>query len=311
MNDPKETKKYSFKDYLILYIKGFFVGIGNIAPGISGGTMALILGVYEDIIRAVRRFNLELLNQILTLKFRQAIRSIPWGFLIPLGCGAVTAIFAFAKIISWLFDNKPFVIWPVFFGMILASAYVVSRRLKTWNGAFIGALIFGALFSYFLSGVLPAKTPDAAWFLFITGALTISASFLPGLSGDFMLVLLGKYRYVLDAVSHLDLYTVGIVASGCAVGLIIFARVLEWLLKRHHDITMAVLTGFMLGSLRRVWPWKETLATTIDRHGKIVPISQVNYWPAEFNSGVLTVIALIIAAAATVLVFEFLNRKKD
>ena len=311
MNLMTTVKKRSVKDYLVLYAKGFCVGIGNIAPGISGGTMALILGVYEDIIRAVRSFNVKLLKLVLALKIREAVRSIPWGFLLPLGFGALSAIFSFARLISRLFEYKPFVIWPFFFGLILASAFVVSRRLSHWNTPRFTALILGALGSFLLAGLVPAKTPDTNWFLFLTGALTISASFLPGLSGDFMLVLLGKYRFVLDAVSHLDFHTIFIVASGCVVGLILFARVLEWLLKSHHDITMSVLTGFMLGSLRRVWPWKETLATALDRHGKLVPIVQKNILPSSFNGDVAAALGLIAFAIIVVLSFEYLTRRKD
>ncbi|MBI4431410.1 MAG: DUF368 domain-containing protein [Candidatus Omnitrophica bacterium] len=305
------AKSHSLKSYLVFYVKGFCVGIGNIAPGISGGTVALILGIYEDIIRAVRCFNFKLLKQILSFKIREALASIPWGFLIPLALGALTAIFSIAKLISWLFEHKPFVIWPFFFGLIFASAAVVSRRVKKWNGPRFAALALGAAGSFFVVGLVPAKTPDTSWFLFLTGALTICSSFLPGLSGDFMLVILGKYRYVLDAVSNLDFHTIFIVASGCVVGLIAFARVLEWLLENYHEVTMTVLTGFMLGSLRRVWPWKETIATALDRHGKIVPVVQKNIWPSELNGEVLGAAGLILLAIVLVLVFEYLTRERS
>lgn len=312
MSDTKSAgKKTPFSYYLAMYAKGFFIGIGNIAPGISGGTLALMMGIYEDLIRAVHAFDFKFANKLLTLKFREAFKLIPWSFLVPLGSGALTAIFIFARLITWVLEHKPFLIWPVFFGLILASALVVSRKLKAWSGPSLIGLAIGAAASYFIVGLVPASTPDTPGFLFLTGALAICATTLPGLSGDFMLVMLGKYQYVLNAVSNLDLATLGFVASGCAVGLISMVRVLSWLLHRYHDRTMAVLTGLMLGSLRRVWPWKETLQIALDRHGKIVPIVQMNIMPSQLDGEVLTALGLIAISIAVVLAFEYAHRKRE
>ena len=273
----------SLLNFIILAIKGFLMGAANVIPGVSGGTMALILGIYEELIDAIRSINLRFLRLITLFKIREAITSVPWTFLLPLGLGILLATFSLAKALGWLLDSYPVIVWSFFFGLILSSVITVSRVVKKWRITTIVAIAFGTIAAYFLFGIMPVATPNAPWFIFVSGFIAICAMILPGISGAYILVLLGKYRYILEALNNKDFFTLFIIASGAVVGLISFAQVLGWLLKRYHDLTMAILIGLMLGSLRKIWPWKETLTTFIDSHGKEIPSLQSNIIPSSFT----------------------------
>ncbi|MBW2004092.1 MAG: DUF368 domain-containing protein [Deltaproteobacteria bacterium] len=273
----------SLLNFIILAIKGFLMGAANVIPGVSGGTMALILGIYEELIDAIRSINLRFLRLITLFKIREAITSVSWTFLLPLGLGILLATFSLAEVLSWLLDSYPVIVWSFFFGLILSSVITVSRVVKKWRITTIVAIAFGTIAAYFLFGVMPVATPNAPWFIFVSGFIAICAMILPGISGAYILVLLGKYRYILEALNNKDFFTLFIIASGAVVGLISFAQVLGWLLKRYHDLTMAILIGLMLGSLRKIWPWKETLTTFIDSHGKEIPSLQSNIIPSSFT----------------------------
>jgi putative membrane protein len=273
----------SLLNFIILAIKGFLMGAANVIPGVSGGTMALILGIYEELIDAIRSINLRFLRLITLFKIREAITSVSWTFLLPLGLGILLATFSLAEVLSWLLDSYPVIVWSFFFGLILSSVITVSRVVKKWRITTIVAIAFGTIAAYFLFGVMPVATPNAPWFIFVSGFIAICAMILPGISGAYILVLLGKYRYILEALNNKDFFTLFIIASGAVVGLISFAQVLGWLLKKYHDLTMAILIGLMLGSLRKIWPWKETLTTFIDSHGKEIPSLQSNIIPSSFT----------------------------
>ncbi|MDY6990154.1 MAG: DUF368 domain-containing protein [Thermodesulfobacteriota bacterium] len=296
--------KRPFKDYLVLAVKGFCMGASDVVPGVSGGTMAFILGIYEDLIRAIRSFDLHFLRLLFTLKVTNALEHASWRFLLSVGIGILTAIFTLARALSWLLENRPVEIWSFFFGLVVASAFIVSRHFTRWTLSTVGWIALGATFTYFLVGMVPATTPEAPWFLFVSGAVAICAMILPGISGAFILVLLGKYHFLLEAVNNRDILTLFLVASGAALGLMTFARFLNWLFNRHHDLTIALLTGLMVGSLRKVWPWKSALETMTDIHGNVVATLQTNILP--HGGGGKIAMAVLLAAIGFFLVF-FLN----
>ena len=303
------SKNRSFPDYIVLGVKGFCMGASDVVPGVSGGTMAFILGIYEELIDAIKSFDLKSLQFLVTLKFRPLLDRISWQFLLAVGIGILTAIFTLSRLLSWLLQNRPVFIWSFFLGLILASVVSVSRRVEEWRILTWLCLVGGTLGSYFLVGLVPVSTPNDHWFLFLCGAVAICAMILPGISGSYILVLLGKYQYVLDAVNHRDFLVLGLVAAGACVGIIAFSRILGWLLKNYHDLMVAILTGLMLGSLRKVWPWKETLESVVDSHGQMVPLVQSNILPGQWNGEVLAALSLMVAGLLAVLFLDRLGNR--
>ncbi len=303
------SKNRSFPDYFVLSVKGFCMGASDVVPGVSGGTMAFILGIYEELIDAIKSFDLKGLQFLVTLKFRPLLDRISWQFLLAVGIGILVAIFSLSKLLSWLLQNRPIFIWSFFLGLILASVLSVSRRVEAWKILTWLCLVGGTLGSYFLVGLVPVATPNDYWFLFLCGAVAICAMILPGISGSYILVLLGKYQYVLDAVNHRDFLVLGLVAAGACVGIIAFSRILGWLLKNYHDLMVATLTGLMIGSLRKVWPWKETLESVVDSHGRMVPFVQSNILPGQWNGEVLAALSLMVAGLLAVLFLDRLGNR--
>jgi len=301
----------SLSTYLVLAAKGFCMGAANVIPGVSGGTMALILGIYQELINAIRSFNLHFLRLVGLLKIREAISSVSWPFLFPIGMGVLLATVSLAKVLSLLLESYPVTVWSFFFGLVLSSVLTVSRVIKRWGMPTFGAAALGAVGAYFLFGLMPGTTPDAPWFIFLSGFLAICAMILPGISGAYVLVLLGKYHYILEAINDKDLWTLLILVAGAVVGLLSFVRAIEWLLKRYHDLTMAILTGLMLGSLRKIWPWKETVSTFIDSHGEEVPTLQANTLPPSFDSEVGAALLLMILGFLVVFGMNFWTRRRD
>ncbi|MBW1680703.1 MAG: DUF368 domain-containing protein [Deltaproteobacteria bacterium] len=295
----------TWKDYLLLGLKGFIMGASDVIPGVSGGTMAFILGIYEELIDAIRSFNLKSFRLLASLRWESFRKAVAWPFLLAVGVGILTAIFSLARVLEWLLQNRPVLIWSFFFGLIVASMITVGRRVGQWRAAsrWLG-LGLGAAGTYILVGLVPVSTPQDPWFLFLSGAVAICAMILPGISGSFVLVLLGKYQHVLSAVNQRDLVTLGLVAAGALFGIAAFSRLLAWLFRRYHDLTVVVLTGLMLGSLRKVWPWKETLGYRNDSQGHIVPLLQVNILPRQWGVEETTAICLMILGFLVVLLLE-------
>jgi putative membrane protein len=287
------------------------MGAADVVPGVSGGTMAFILGIYEELIRSIKSFDLVFLKRLLSLRIKDALDHASWQFLATIGLGILIAIFSLARLLGWLLQNQPVFIWSFFFGLIVASLFTVSKHIDNWTPAIFVWTGIGTLSTYFLVGMVPAKTPDAAWFLFMSGAIAICAMILPGISGAFILVLLGKYHYVLDAVNHRDVFTLMLVAAGAGAGLITFVRLLNWLFSRYHDVTMALLTGLMLGSLRKVWPWKKTLQSMVDSHGKVIPTAQANVFPPHWDMEVTVACGLVVLGFLIVLSMNILAEKRE
>ena len=301
----------SCTSYVILAIKGFFMGAANVVPGVSGGTMALILGIYEELIQAIRSFNLRFLRLFVMLKIKEAISSLAWPFLLPVAVGVLAATLSLAQLLSWLLFTYPIMVWSFFFGLILSSVFSVGRVVKAWRISTFIAIGLGGVGAYFLFGMIPVATPEASWFLFLCGFLAICAMILPGISGAYILVLLGKYHFTLEAVNNKNIGALFILTFGAAVGLLSFVRVLSWLLKRYHDLTMAVLIGLMLGSLRRIWPWKETVTTFIDSTGKEVPGLQINVVPPQLDGEVILAFLFVFLGFLVVIGLHYWELKKN
>ena len=258
------------------------MGAADIVPGVSGGTIAFITGIYDELIDSIRSVDLAFLRRVLALDIRGAWAHINGTFLLTLALGIGTSIASLARLISWLLEHHPVPLWAFFFGLILASALVLLRQVEGFNPARLLCLVAGTGFALSI-GLSPVVGLEAGMpGVFLAGFIAICAMILPGISGSFILVLLGMYASVLAAVKSLDLGFLLVLAVGAVCGLICFSRLLHWLLHRYHQATMALLTGFLCGSLAVVWPWKRVLEWVTDSHGEPKPARQLPVSPAEY-----------------------------
>lgn len=314
---PTFAKARSLPGYLGVVLSGFLMGSADVVPGVSGGTMAFIMGIYEELIESIKMVGRpEFIRAVLRFRIGEALRLINFPFLASLIAGILLAILTLAPGIEWLLVNQPVLLWSFFFGLVLASVIAVSKRIPQWNLPLFIALAAGAIGAYVIVGLVPVQTPETWWFLFISGAIAICAMILPGVSGSFILVLLGKYQYLVSAVNQRDLIPLIWTALGCAIGIVSFAQLLSWLFKRYHDLTVAVLTGFMLGSLRKVWPWKEVVSYITDRHGEIIPTVERNILPpltinGTFNMEIAFALGLVLIGLVLVLVIDYTANAKQ
>ena len=294
------------KEIILLYLKGMAMGGADVVPGVSGGTIAFITGIYEKLINSIKSVDIQALEYFKKLEIKNLWDHINGNFLIVLLAGIATSGLSLAKIITYLLATYPIQVWSFFFGLIVISALIILREIKQWNAGVLLAVIFGAAAAFLVTMATPSETPEASWFLFIAGAVAICAMILPGISGAFILLLFGKYEYILTALKTFKVVDIVVFALGCVVGLLSFARLVSWLLKKYHQITMGVLAGFMMGSLNKVWPWKEVVKTYLDRHGEIKPLVEVNVMPnaylAQTGNDPFFLQALLFAAAGFLLV---------
>lgn len=260
------------------------MGAADVVPGVSGGTIAFITGIYEELINSIRSVDWQALKLLFSLQFAEFWQKINGSFLFSVVLGIAISIFSLAKLMTWLLAHHPIYIWSFFFGLIIASSFLVSKEIRRWNFSTILSLIAGGSIAYIITVLSPASTPDTWWFILLAGAIAICAMILPGISGAFILLLLGKYTFILGAVSRLEIGTLLLFLIGAVIGIISFSHLLSWLLKNYHNITIALLTGFMIGSLNKVWPWKETLETYTDTHGVEQVLVETNVSPGKFES---------------------------
>ncbi len=271
------------KDYAILTLKGMGMGAADVVPGVSGGTIAFIVGIYDELINSIKSINGESLKLLFSGNLKAFWQYIHANFLFSILLGIGISVFSLAKVITWLLVAHPVLVWSFFFGLVLASTWFVSKDIKEWNWKTIAGFVAGAIIAFYITIATPAETSAEWWFIFICGAIAICAMILPGISGSFILVLLGKYFFIMEAVKTLNIKVMLIFAAGAFIGITTFSRVLSYALKNFRNITLAVLTGFMLGSLNKVWPWKEKIETMADGHiieleSNILPSGQV--WEA-------------------------------
>lgn len=271
------------RNYLLLILRGCAMGAADVVPGVSGGTIAFITGIYEELIDSIKGIDLQAVKLLLKLKFADFWKKVNGNFLLSVVLGIAISIFSLAKLMTWLLEHHPIYIWSFFFGLIIASSVLVAKEIKQWNIFTVIALIAGACAAYTITVMTPAETPNTWWFIILSGAIAICAMILPGISGAFILLLMGKYSYILGAVSSLNIGVILLFIVGAVAGIISFSHLLSWLLKNYHTLTVSLLTGFMVGSLNKVWPWKETIQTYIDSHGVEKALVETNISPLRFG----------------------------
>ncbi len=277
------------------------MGAADIVPGVSGGTIAFISGIYEELIFSLKSIDLEAIRLLLKGRIAEFWKHINGSFLLAVFGGIIVSAFSLAGLISYLLIEYPVLIWSFFFGLIVGSAIMVAKKIRKWNAGVAIALLAGGVIAWLITSMIPTHTPEAGWFIFLSGMIAISAMILPGISGSFILLLMGKYKYILEAVTALDVKTILLFLLGCIAGLLSFSRLLAWMFRKFHDITVAMLTGFMIGSLNKVWPWKRVVEWYTDRHGDLIPLIQENVGPGQYEGPAQVPGAIILALIAFLL----------
>ncbi len=297
----------TIKDYGLITIKGIGMGAADAVPGVSGGTIAFIVGIYEELVDSIKGINIKSLQLFFTFRWKDFWKTINGNFLLSLVLGICISVFSLAKIVTHLLAEYPIFIWAFFFGLVLASTWIIVQDVRHWDWKAIFSFITGAIIAFYITMATPAKTPDEYWFIFICGAIAICAMILPGISGSFILILLGKYEFIMDAVKSFNMPVLLTFICGVIIGITSFSRILSFTLHRFHDITIAVLSGFMLGSLNKVWPWKRVIETYTDSHGEIKPLIDTNIMPDQY---LWQAIILAILGFYIVYFLEKLSTKK-
>lgn len=244
------------KNWITLALKGMAMGAADVVPGVSGGTIAFITGIYEELITSINNINLDLFKTLKNEGIGAAWKQLNGTFLVVLFLGIITSVVTLAKGVTYLLEHHPVLIWSFFFGLIIASAWLIGKSIKKWSAPTIVMLIIGIVIAFVISSIQTVAHVDAKWYIFLSGAVAICAMILPGISGSFILVLMGSYHFVLEALKNKELSIIALFAGGCLIGLLTFARLLKFLFTKFKELTIALLTGFMIGSLYKVWPWK-------------------------------------------------------
>ncbi len=298
-------------DYLVITLKGMAMGAADVVPGVSGGTIAFISGIYEELITSINNINLSLFTTLRKQGIKAFWQQLNGNFLLALFVGIFISVLSLAKFLSWLLENQPILLWSFFFGLVLASVFFVGKEIAKWNLGTIAVFVLGALGAYFITELPANENVDGLPYLFLSGALAVCAMILPGISGAFILVLLGSYKTILDSVHERKMLTILVVGMGAVFGLLSFARLLKWMFNHYKNLTLAVLTGFILGSLNKIWPWKKVLATKTFGD-KTVVIDDINVWPTGFEGDNQLIPAIILAVIGFSLIFilERLASKK-
>lgn len=302
------------------------MGAADVVPGVSGGTIAFISGIYEELIESIANLNFNVFKVWKNDGFKSAWTSINGNFLLALFSGIAISILSLAKIIKWLLHNEPISLWAFFFGLVLASILYIGKQIKSWSPKIIIAIIITSLLSYYITLAEPFASPDSPYYLLFCGFIAIIAMILPGVSGAFILLILGAYETAIDTVNNLvegvttgnwdilkdallNFFMLGI---GAIVGLKVFSKVLNWMFKHHKNLTLAILTGFMIGSLNKIWPWKNSLKTRINSEGLEVSVLDESILPSSYPGDPELVLAIvfIVIGFATILILETLGSKK-
>ncbi|NND16644.1 MAG: DUF368 domain-containing protein [Eudoraea sp.] len=298
--------------YGLIALKGMAMGAADVVPGVSGGTIAFISGIYIELIESINGINGSLFLEWRKNGFASFWKKANGNFLMALFSGIAISVFTLARLISWLLETHPIMVWSFFFGLVIASVIYVGRAIKQWNFGAVAFLILGAGIAFMVTR-LPVLSDSASMsYIFLSGALAVCAMILPGISGAFILVLLGSYKYMLDAVHQRDIQTLLVAAAGAVVGLLSFARLLKWMFAHFRNITLALLTGFIIGSLNKIWPWKKV--TEVKEIGdKIIAIKEESVLPSAFDGDPQITWALILAIIGFALIFilEKLAAKKE
>jgi putative membrane protein len=315
MTAEKSVKYMSrtIKDFVVIGMKGMAMGAADVVPGVSGGTIAFISGIYEELLTSISAVNLGLLKTLKSDGIKAAWKQVNGAFLTSLFIGIFVSIISLATSIKWLLENEPILVWSFFFGLVLASVLYIAKQISKWNATAIVVLILGAALAYYITTLNPMVTENSSsLFLFFAGALAICAMILPGISGAFILVLLGAYRPVLAAINTRDFTSIAAIGAGAIVGLLSFSSLLKWLFLNFKNYTLAILTGFIIGSLNKIWPWKETITWRINSHGIKVPFNQQSRSPFHAQDSQLLYAAMLaIVGFSLILLLEKLAAKRE
>lgn len=273
------------RKYVQLFLKGMAMGAADVVPGVSGGTVAFITGIYEELIRSISSVNANTLTLLFKGQFRQLWTSINGYFLAVLFAGIFTSVLTLASALSYALEHYPILIWSFFFGLVAASVWMMARTVKSWNTGSILAFVAGTVVAYSITEMSAMAGSEEPWYLILSGALAICAMILPGISGSFILLLLGAYSTVLNAVAERNLEVIIYVGIGAVLGLLLFSKALKWIFSKFYNLTIALLSGFLLGSLNKLWPWKKVLESFTKHEGtpeeEIIALSVQNLAPGD------------------------------
>ena len=302
--DHSTTNKDSPAALGLISLKGFCMGAADVVPGVSGGTMALILGIYQRLLNAIRCFDIAALGIALKFQVRAFIRHTDLLFVGFLLFGIACAIGFFTRVVPLpkLINTHPELVYGLFFGLIVGSVVVLIREQRDMKTHHWALLALGTLLGFIIVNLVPTETPRTWWFVMFAGAVAISAMILPGISGSFILLILQKYAYVFDALGRLDMSVVIPFFAGCAIGLIAFSRVLSWLLKRYYETTIALIIGLLVGSLWRIWPFQDRVYVTVREKARLVkstPVAPSQWDATTFGSIGLALIGLVVVIVIT------------
>lgn len=310
--------KFNVKEFLVTAFKGMGMGAANVIPGVSGGTIALITGIFEKLINSIKAFDLEAIKLVFKGRFKEFAVHVNLGFLISLFLGIAISIVTLARVFGYLFDNYPIYIWAYFFGLILASIYFVGKTVEKWNLSVVLFFVLGAIIAMGITFLKPAAQNENFFYLFICGIVAICSMILPGLSGSYILILMGNYELVaIEAINGMRLDILIPVILGAGFGLIAFSHVLSWIYKKFKNQTISLLTGFILGSLAILWPWKNEIykldlaGNPILKDGEKIIQSYERFIPQAFNTEVIVAIVLMLAGIASIWLIEKLAEGEE
>lgn len=298
----------SLKEYAFIFTKGIAMGAADVVPGVSGGTIAFISGIYQELIQTISNLNFGAFGVWKNKGFKTMWKHINGSFLLALFTGIFFSILSLAKVIKWLLENEAIILWSFFFGLVIASIFLIGKSISKWSAPVILFLILGTVISYFITILEPTSSPDSFYFLFLCGFIAIIAMILPGVSGAFILVLLGAYSTAINTVNlflesvyelNFEKFTEAAIkffslVLGAVLGIKVFSKILNWMFNNHKNVTLAVLTGFMIGSLNKIWPWKETLTWFTNSHGEKEPLLQKNISPMVYQGDAKLIWAIIL-----------------
>jgi len=319
-------KEKNSLQHLFLFLKGIAMGAADVVPGVSGGTIAFISGIYEELVSTIHNLNTKFFTVWKKSGFLTAWKLYNLKFLLILFGGVFVSILSLAKLIGWLLENHPILVWSFFFGLIIASIVYVGNQIKPWNTKVVFAVLLATLGSFYITLAEPMTSPDANWFIFFSGFIAIIAMILPGISGSFILLLLGSYEVILKTLNNLreslfegnwellgdSILKLAVFLVGAILGLKLFSGVLTWLFKNYRNLTLAVLTGFMIGALNKVWPWKEVITWRINSSGESVPFLEKSVLPSEFlgNPQLTGAIISVLIGFLSIFILERVASKK-
>ncbi len=302
----------SLSDYFVITLKGAAMGAADVVPGVSGGTIAFISGIYEELITSFNNLDLSIIRTLRTEGIKAAWKRANGNFLLALVTGIAISIFSLVKLIRWLLENEPILLWSFFFGLVLASTIFVGREIKDYRIRTWIVILVSALLACYITTLPSLGSTDQLWYLFLCGTIAICAMILPGISGAFILLLLGAYERVVTAVDERDLKVLGAFGLGAVLGLVTFSKLLKYAYTHHRVLTLAVLTGLIVGSLRVIWPWKKVLTTRINSKGEEVAVLTESVLPSQYDGDPQLWAAILLMVLGAVLIFvleKIANRK--